>query len=57
MAEQSKGGRAPDRAKAAGGQKQHAAHKAKKTGSGTVRHAVKKVGNSRRHKVEAESKK
>jgi hypothetical protein len=65
MPEQSKRGRAQDRAMAAGGQRHDTTHEAKKTGtsSGAVRHAIKKVGNSRkkvgdsRQKVEAELKK
>jgi hypothetical protein len=58
MAEQTKRGRAQDRANVAGGQKHETAYEAKKTGtsSGEVRPAVKTAGNSRR-KVEAELKK
>ena len=55
MAEQSKRGRAQDRAKVAGGQKHEVAYEAGKTGSSPseVRQAVKTAGNSRK-KVEAE---
>jgi hypothetical protein len=55
MPEQTKRGRAQDRAKVAGGQKHETAYEAAKTGtpSAEVRRAVKKVGNSRT-KVEAE---
>ncbi len=58
MPEQTKWGRAQDRAKVAGGQKHETAYEAKKTAtsSGEVRQAVKTAGNSRR-KVEAELKK
>jgi len=58
MAEQSKQGRAQDRARVAGGQKHETSYEAKKTGTspGEVREAVKNVGNSRR-KVETELKK
>jgi hypothetical protein len=58
MAEQSKRGRAQDRAKVAGGQKHETSYEANKTGASTgeVRNAVKRVGNSR-GKVEAELKK
>jgi hypothetical protein len=52
--EQSKRGRAQDRAKVAGGQKHETAYEAKKTdtSSGEVRQAVKTAGTSRK-KVEA----
>ena len=55
MAEQSKRGRAQDRAKVAGGQKHEVAYEAGKTGAspGEVRQTVKTAGNSRK-KVEAE---
>ena len=58
MAEQSKRGRAQDRAKVAGGQKHEVRYESEKTGAarGEVRQAVKDVGNSRK-KVEAELKK
>jgi hypothetical protein len=58
MPEQSKRGRAQDRAKVAGGQKHETAYEASKTGTspGEVREAVKKVGNTR-GKVEADLKK
>jgi hypothetical protein len=58
MTEQSKRGRAQDRARVAGGQKHEAAYEANKTGtsSAEVRTAVKKVGNAR-SKVDAELKK
>jgi len=57
MAQQSKRGRAQDRAKVAGGQKHETSYEARKTGTspGEVRQAVKKVGNSR-SKVEDELK-
>ncbi len=58
MPEQTKGGRAQDRAKVAGGQKYEVSYEASKSGAkpAEVRSAVKKVGNSR-GKVEAELKK
>ena len=58
MPEQSRRGRAQDRAKVAGGQKHETSYEASKTGTsaGEVRSAVKKVGNMR-GKVEAELKK
>jgi hypothetical protein len=58
MPEQTKRGRAQDRAKVAGGRKHETAYEAGKTGtsSGEVRQAVKTAGNSR-GKVEAELKK
>jgi hypothetical protein len=57
MAQQSKQGRAQDRAKVAGGQKHEMSYEAKKTGTSPseVRQAVKKVGNSR-SKVEGQLK-
>jgi Protein of unknown function (DUF3606) len=57
MPEQTKRGRAQDRAKVAGGQQHETSYEAKKTGTSPteVRRAVKKVGNSR-GKVEAEIK-
>jgi len=57
MPEQSKRGRAQDRAKVAGGQKHETAYEAAKTGtsSSDVRRVVKRVGNSRA-KVEGELK-
>lgn len=57
MPEQSKRGRAQDRAKVAGGQKHETVYEANKTGTspGDVREAVKEVGNTR-GKVEAEVK-
>jgi hypothetical protein len=50
MAEQSKRGRAQDRAKVAGGQKHEVAYESKKTGASPseVREAVKGAGNSRK---------
>ena len=50
MAEQSKQGRAQDRAKVAGGQKHEVAYESKKTGTtpAEVRDAVKSAGNSRK---------
>jgi hypothetical protein len=50
MADQSKRGRAQDRAKVAGGQKHEVAYEAGKTGAkpSEVREAVKSVGNSRK---------
>jgi hypothetical protein len=58
MPEQTKRGRAQDRAKVAGGQKHETAYEAGKTGKSSVevRQAVKTAGNSR-GKVEAELKK
>jgi hypothetical protein len=58
MPEQTKRGRAQDRAKVAGGQKHETSYEAGNTGmsSGEVRQAVKKVGNAR-DKVESELKK
>ena len=55
MPEQSKRGRAQDRAKVAGGQKHETAYEAAKTGtsSSEVRRVVMRVGNSRA-KVEGE---
>ena len=50
MAEQSKQGRAQDRAKVAGGQKHEVAYETEKSGAkpSEVREAVKSVGNSRK---------
>jgi len=50
MAQQSKQGRAQDRAKVAGGQKHEVAYESKKTGASPneVREAVKSAGNSRK---------
>ena len=55
MPDQTKRGRAQDRAKVAGGQKHEVRYEAEKTGAsrGEVKAAVKAVGNSRK-KVEAE---
>ncbi len=55
MAEQTKRGRAQDRAKVAGGQRHEVSYESGKTGAspGEVKDAVKSVGSSRK-KVEAE---
>jgi hypothetical protein len=57
MPEQTKRGRAQDRAKVAGGQKHETSYEANKTATSSeeVRRAVKKAGNSR-GKVESELK-